>query len=208
MKKLLPLMSLVVLASPNAFGLAELTQDLITNIPSSISLNAINQDASSGDINPLNGVINRNLSVSFEILTNGDDANYDYILSSSIASFEGDTISAYYKNGAQDCLALANTFNKPTLASINNLKSLTPAKNKNENIIGYPLHNIIQNLESITMQDSQEHKGMYYLIKVGDNQAGFVSQQLETKPLLNTYSYLDTAGLYQAVITLSAIRKP
>lgn len=199
---------IIILASPKAFGLAEFQQTIQTVVPSAVDVSSINTSTASGTINPETGISSAPYAT-FQIQTNGSDDKYDYILTAKVNTSDSAQVNAYSQNGATAYLLLGNVTNLPTSSAINDIKTNSPTLANNKNVIAYPITNTLTNLSSATLTNNAAYGGLCYVIKTGSNQKGTIRQAIGTTPMSNTYSaIIDTAGTYQAVLTLSANRKP
>lgn len=199
---------IIILASPKAFGLAEFQQTIQTVVPSAVDVSSINTSTASGTINPETGISSAPYAT-FQIQTNGSDDKYDYILTAKVNTSDSAQVNAYSQNGATVYLLLGNVTNLPTSSAINDIKTNSPTLANNKNVIAYPITNTLTNLSSATLTNNAAYGGLCYVIKTGSNQKGTIRQAIGTTPMSNTYSaIIDTAGTYQAVLTLSANRKP
>lgn len=199
---------LIFSASSKAFGLAEFQHTIQTVVPSAVGISSINTSASSGTIDPSNGVSSAPYAT-FQIQTNGDDDKYDYILTAKVNSSDSGNLNAYSQNGSSVYLLLGNITNLPTSSAINDIKTNSPTLTNNKNVIAYTVTNTLTNLSSITLTNNAAYGGLCYVIKTGSSQNGTIKQAISTAPMNNTYSVItDTAGTYQAILTLTANRKP
>ncbi|GEM_PF-1530427 len=199
---------LIILAGPKAFGLAEFQHTIQTVVPAAVDVSSINTSAASGTINPETGISSVPYAT-FQIQTNGDDDKYDYILTAKVNSSDSGNLNAYSQNGSIVYLLLGNITNLPTSSAINDIKTNSPTPANNKNVIAYPLTNTLTNLSSATLTNNASYGGLCYVIKTGSSQKGTIKQAIGAAPMNNTYSaVIDTAGTYQAVLTLSANRKP
>ena len=199
---------LLTFASPKAFGLAEFQHTIQTIVPSSVDVSSINTSASSGTIDPETGNSSAPYAT-FQIQTNGDDNKYNYILTAKVNTSDSAQVNAYSQNGSTAYLLLGNLTNLPTLSAINDIKTNSPTVANNKNVIAYPITNTLTNLSSATLTNNAAYGGLCYVIKTGTSQKGTIRQAIGAVPMSNTYSAIvDTAGTYQAVLTLTANRKP
>lgn len=199
---------LIILASPQAFGLAEFQHAIQTVVPSAVDVSSINTSTSSGTIDPETGVSSAPYAT-FQIQTNGGDDKYDYILTAKVNTSDSGQVNAYSQNGSTAYLLLGNITNLPASSAINDIKTNSPTQANNKNVIAYPITNTLTNLSSATLTNNTTYGGLCYVIKTGTSQKGTIRQAIGTAPMSNTYSaIIDTAGTYQAVLTLSANRKP
>ena len=192
------------------FGDTTFQQTILTTVPGAVNISAINQSLSKGSIAPQTG-ISTAPSASFNIKTNGEDCNYNYILQAKTQNSNGGDVNAYFKNSNKEYIILGNISgtNLPNTNSINNIKSGAQNISGNPNAIAYPINNTLINIQSSTMNNNSNYGGLYYSIEMGNSQNGNFIQTLDTTPLTNTYSTSnDRAGTYQAIITLTASRNP
>lgn len=200
--------TLIILASPSVFGLAEFQHTIQTVVPSAVNVSSINTSAASGTINPETGISSAPYAT-FQIQTNGSDDKYDYVLTAKVNTSDSGNLNAYSQNGSVAYLILGNITNLPTTSAINDIKTNSPTLTNNKNVIAYPIINTLTNLSSATLTNNAAYGGLCYVIKTGSSQNGTIKQAIGTIPMSNTYSaIIDTAGIYQAVLTLSANRKP
>lgn len=200
--------TVIIFASPKAFGLAEFQHTIQTIVPSAVDVSSINTSAASGTIAPETGISSAPYAT-FQIQTNGDDDKYDYILTAKVNTSDSGNLNAYSQNGATAYLLLGNITNLPTSSAVNDIKTNSPTLVNNKNVIAYPITNTLTNLNSAILTNNAAYGGLCYVIKTGTSQKGTIKQAIGTAPMNNTYSpVVDTSGTYQAVLTLSANRKP
>lgn len=199
---------LIILAGPKAFGLAEYQQNIQTTIPAAVGVSSINTSAASGTIDPATGTSSAPYAT-FQIQTNGSDDKYDYILTAKVNTSDSGNVNAYSQNGATVYLLLGNLTNLPTSSAVNDIKTNSPTLTNNKNVIAYSVVNTLTNLSSATITNNATYGGLCYVIKTGSSQNGTIKQAISTAAMSNTYSVTtDTAGTYQAILTLTANRKP
>ena len=190
---------LLLLPAPACSGAAVMEGVLTTIVPSAAVVKTIPSSKNNSVINPENGS-QTGLEAIFNIKTNGDDNTYDFILSSSIET-TGGVKNAYVLNNNNLCIMLGNKEHLPDSAAVTDIASGAPSKNPD--IIAYPV---------INGSDIQplNYKGeLCCRVLSGGEQEINVSQSVSSSPLGNTYSIdEDTAGVYEAVITLNIYRKP
>ena len=199
LKLLISIMSLL-LCTVKAYGYAEAEQPISTAVQPSVSIEkqstsieAATADAQTGTHTGLQSV--------FSIQTNGDDEDYDFIVTSKILT-EGGEVSAYGNNG---CILFGNTFTTPTAEAIENAKN---GGNMNKNVIAYPVTTAIT--EPMTV-DFEQNYGLYgdcYVVKVNGGSEGTLTHTVGQTPVSGTYNIgQDPAGTYQTVVTFTAISK-
>lgn len=190
----------VLLCTVKAYGYAEAEQPISTAVQPSVSIEkqstsieAATADAQTGTHTGLQSV--------FSIQTNGDDEDYDFIVTSKILT-EGGEVSAYGNNG---CILFGNTFTTPTAEAIENAKN---GGNMNKNVIAYPVTTAIT--EPMTV-DFEQNYGLYgdcYVVKVNGGSEGTLTHTVGQTPVSGTYNIgQDPAGTYQTVVTFTAISK-
>lgn len=190
----------VLLCTVKAYGYAEAEQPISTAVQPSVSIEkqstsieAATADAQTGTHTGLQSV--------FSIQTNGDDEDYDFIVTSKILT-EGGEVSAYGNNG---CILFGNTFTTPTAEAIENAKN---GGNMNKNVIAYPVTTAIT--EPMTV-DFEQNYGLYgdcYVVKVNGSSEGTLTHTVGQTPVSGTYNIgQDPAGTYQTVVTFTAISK-
>ena len=190
---------LLLLPAPACSGAAVMEGVLTTIVPSAAVVKTIPSSKNNSVINPENGS-QTGLEAIFNIKTNGDDNTYDFILSSSIET-TGGVKNAYVLNNNNLYIMLGNKEHLPDSAAVADIASGAPSKNPD--IIAYPVING-SDLQTIN------YKGeLCCRVLSGGEQEINVSQSVSSSPLGNTYSIdEDTAGVYEAVITLNIYRKP
>lgn len=120
-------------------------------------------------------------------------------LKAETASSTNPSEVAFFAQSGTTYVILSNLTNKPTAAAIADCKAATPAPATNANAIVYPIASAAaDNSGTITFDGTKNQ----YNISANAGQT-IVTTTTGTTPLANTYSYLDTAGTYQAVLTLS-----
>ena len=106
---------------------------------------------------------------------------------------------AFFAQGGTTYIILSNTTNKPLTAAITDCKAASPSSANNANAIAYPIASYAADNSGTVTYDSTKNQ---YNVKASAGQT-IVTTTTGTAPLANTYSYLDTAGTYQAILTLS-----
>lgn len=196
--------------TPLSWGYAEFAETLTTTVEGATEITAVNPSQTMGTINPQTGVISP-LKGQFDLKINTDDDSlYDLVLTSSVKYSSG-SANAYCQVGSNPCIILANTNTGclPDLADINDIKSGSPNKNHNNNVISYPIITNVNNFNSVQLQDSTAWGGLYYRVLTGGQYHGIITQNLSPNPTSDTYSLAnDKPGVYEATITFSANRKP
>lgn len=107
---------------------------------------------------------------------------------------------AFFQQGGNQYLILANIGNKPTTAAIADCKVATPNPTVNVNAIAYPVTSVALTNSGTSTYDNA--KNQYDVdIVAGETIA---TTTIGTAAIPLTYSYLDTAGTYQAILTLTS----
>lgn len=209
MLKRLLILVILICFTQTAYG-ATFVQTIQTTVPAAVNVTAINPSLAQGTINAQTG-ISSSPAASFRLQTNGADTNYDYVVTANVLATGGTNVNAYAQISTQPYIILGN--NSPTLypttAATNNIKGGSPTAANNANAIAYPITNTLTNLSSATLTTNATYGGLCFIVKTGTSRNGTIVQTVGASPLANTYSFLnDTAGVYQAVVTFSANRKP
>ncbi len=191
----------LILTAPACSGAASVDGTLTVIVPPAAVVEAVPSAANITAINPQTG-FHTGLEAVFNIKTNGDDNTYDFILSSSISTDAGEKNGYFLKNGEM-YLILANKEKLPDLSSLSDIYSGQMQSNKN--LIAYP---VIKNTDF--QNDYQIYNGNLCCKFLTEGRQDFnISQHIGSTPLTGTYSIDDdSAGIYEAVITLSIYRKP
>lgn len=184
----------------NSYGYSEAEQSIQTTVQPAVAIEKQLSSIETGNVNPQTGVHTGLRSV-FSLKTNGNDASYDFILSSKIKTEFGE-VSAYGNNGQ---LLFGHTLVMPEQSSIDDAKI---GGNNNRNVIAYPV-NVTAN-QPMTV-DYHNNYGVYgdcYVVRVNTSQDGIVTHSVEQTPVSGSYNIgQDQAGTYQAVVYFSAVSK-
>lgn len=196
--KSLILITTVLISTVKTYGYAEVEQSVTTDVQPSVAISKLaSQEA--GTIDPTTGA-SSGLNASFKLQTNGNDENYDFVVSAKINTIDGE-VSAYGQNG---CLLFGNTIALPTSSAIENAKM---GNKKNPNVIAYPLNMSITSPMSVEFGNSPIY-GDSWIVKVNSGTEGTLTQSIGQTPINNTYSIgEDEAGTYSATVTFTAISK-
>lgn len=208
--KIVLLNSLFLGCALSSLGATTFQQTITTTCPAAVDVTAINPSAAMGTIAPATGNCS-SPSASFQLKTNGIDANYTYVVQAKLLTTGGVQTNAYAQVASQPYILLGNNAFPmyPTVAAVTNITSGTPTAANNTNVIAYPITNTLNNLASATFTNNALYGGLCYIIKTGASQNGTFTQTLGAAPLANTYSFSnDKAGTYQAVVTFTANRNP
>ncbi len=196
--KSLILITTVLISTVQTYGYAEVEQSVTTDVQPSVAISKLaSQEA--GTIDPTTGA-SSGLNASFKLQTNGNDENYDFVVSAKINTIDGE-VSAYGQNGY---LLFGNTIALPTSSAIENAKM---GNKKNPNVIAYPLNMSITSPMSVEFGNSPIY-GDSWIVKVNSGTEGTLTQSIGQAPVNNTYSIgEDEAGTYSATVTFTAISK-
>ena len=174
---------------------------LVTIVPSVAVVKSVPGIKNNSVIDPQNG-FHSGLEAVFDIKTNGDDSAYDFVLSSAIETSHG-VKNGYFLKDGKLYLMLSNKDRLPLSSAAVDIVSGSPENNPN--IIAYPVVNLSGGEFKI-----QNYNGeLCCRIFSGGQQEMTVAQYIGSTPLTRTYSIeQDSAGMYEAVLTLNIYRKP
>ena len=176
--KSLILITTVLISTVQTYGYAEVEQSVTTDVQPSVAISKLaSQEA--GTIDPTTGA-SSGLNASFKLQTNGNDENYDFVVSAKINTIDGE-VSAYGQNGY---LLFGNTIALPTSSAIENAKM---GNKKNPNVIAYPLNMSITSPMSVEFGNSPIY-GDSWIVKVNSGTEGTLTQSIGQAPVNNTYS--------------------
>ena len=148
-------------------------------------------------ITPETGVLATGLISKFQIRANANTPNL-YLKATTESSTNPSEVAFFAQSGTTYVI-LSNTTNKPTTAAVADCKAASPSLANNVNAIAYPIASAAaDNTGTVTFDGTKNQ----YNISANAGQT-IVTTTTGTTPLANTYSYLDTAGTYQAILTLS-----
>ena len=200
-KEIITKLLILILAFSGVEAYADTQADLLfrTTVPKATSIKKTNRSGSSVTVNPMTGVITGELTAEFELDSNIIGENQVFVMTSSVQTQSGN-ISGYDSQGN---LLFTNISNLPTSADI--AEALSHSGN-NCNVIVYPVTVVTTSPLTSQYQTDYETYGNCYVINVNGGESGTVSQNVSSSPLANTFhNTRDTAGTYQAVITITAI---
>lgn len=196
--KQLILVTAVLVGTVQAYGYADVEQSVSTDVQPAVAISKISSNES-GTINPVNGV-STGLSASFKLETNGTDEDYDFVVTSTLPTTDGE-VSAYGQNG---CLLFGNVTSLPTAAAVADAKV---GGNNNRNVIAYPITMGITEPMSVDFANSTQY-GDCWVVKVNTGNEGTLTQTVGQTPVVNTYSIgQDESGTYKATVTFTAFSK-
>lgn len=192
---------ILLLTAPACSGAAVLDSRLVTIVPSVAVVKSVPGIKNNSVIDPQNG-FHSGLEAVFDIKTNGDDSAYDFVLSSAIETSHG-VKNGYFLKDGKLYLMLSNKDRLPLSSAVFDIVSGSPENNPN--IIAYPVVNLSGGEFKI-----QNYNGeLCCRIFSGGQQEMTVAQYIGSTPLTRTYSIeQDSAGMYEAVLTLNIYRKP
>ena len=192
---------ILLLTAPACSGAAVLDSRLVTIVPSAAVVKSVSGIKNNSVIDPQNG-FHSGLEAVFDIKTNGDDSAYYFVLSSAIETSQG-VKNGYFLKDGKLYLMLSNKDRLPLSSAVFDIVSGSPENNPN--IIAYPVVNLSGGEFKI-----QNYNGeLCCRIFSGGQQEMTVAQYIGSTPLTRTYSIeQDSAGMYEAVLTLNIYRKP
>ena len=192
---------ILLLTAPACSGAAVLDSRLVTIVPAAAVVKSVPGIKNNSVIDPQNG-FHSGLEAVFDIKTNGDDSAYDFVLSSAIETSHG-VKNGYFLKDGKLYLMLSNKDRLPLSSAAVDIVSGSPENNPN--IIAYPVVNLSGGEFKI-----QNYNGeLCCRIFSGGQQEMTVAQYIGSTPLTRTYSIeQDSAGMYEAVLTLNIYRKP
>lgn len=192
---------ILLLTAPACSGAAVLDSRLVTIVPAAAVVKSVPGIKNNSVIDPQNG-FHSGLEAVFDIKTNGDDSAYDFVLSSAIETSHG-VKNGYFLKDGKLYLMLSNKDRLPLSSAAVDIVSGSPENNPN--IIAYPVVNLSGGEFKI-----QNYNGeLCCRIFSCGQQEMTVAQYIGSTPLTRTYSIeQDSAGMYEAVLTLNIYRKP
>ena len=192
---------ILLLTAPACSGAAVLDSRIVTIVPSVAVVKSVSGIKNNSVIDPQNG-FHSGLEAVFDIKTNGDDSAYDFVLSSAIETSQG-VKNGYFLKDGKLYLMLSNKDRLPLSSAAVDIVSGSPENNPN--IIAYPVVNLSGGEFKI-----QNYNGeLCCRIFSCGQQEMTVAQYIGSTPLTRTYSIeQDSAGMYEAVLTLNIYRKP
>lgn len=200
-------MILLGTTTPHSWGATECHQSLKRIVEPVVEISVL-PSQNGGAINSQNGLL-APTNVKFSLLTNSDENDYDFVLQASVKTSDNRNINAYFKKNSSGYIVLANAAHKPSSKSVENIKSIPSRTSDNPNAIAYLLNTTSSAHGGVSLKSSGNYGGDYYEVNKGGNQLFMVSQTASGLPMSNTYSFeSDRAGLYEAVITFSAYKRP
>ena len=201
MKRNFIIFFILLLTAPACSGAAVLDSRIVTIVPAAAVVKSVSGIKNNSVIDPQNG-FHSGLEAVFDIKTNGDDSAYDFVLSSAIETSHG-VKNGYFLKDGKLYLMLSNKDRLPLSSAVFDIVSGSPENNPN--IIAYPVVNLSGGEFKI-----QNYNGeLCCRIFSCGQQEMTVAQYIGSTPLTRTYSIeQDSAGMYEAVLTLNIYRKP
>lgn len=198
--KTLAIITLLALCAGKSYADGtEITQVLHASIQPSVSISKTAASVEGGAIDPVTGN-NSGVKSVFSIVTNGNDSDYDFYLSSTFP-IDGDARSAYDGSGN---IIFGNLSHLPTEEAVNN--ALTSGTN-NPNVILYPVTVVTSDPLTVASTTHATY-GNCYKVTLHDAQEGTLTHTIGTTPVTNTYILSqDAEGSYQATVTFTAVAK-
>ena len=192
---------ILLLTAPACSGAAVLDSRLVTIVPAAAVVKSVPSIKNNSVIDPQNG-FHSGLEAVFDIKTNGDDSAYDFVLSIAIETSH-EVKNGYFLKDGKLYLMLSNKDRLPLSSAAVDIVSGSPENNPN--IIAYPVVNLSGGEFKI-----QNYNGeLCCRIFSCGQQEMTVAQYIGSTPLTRTYSIeQDSAGMYEAVLTLNIYRKP
>lgn len=112
------------------------------------------------------------------------------------------SVNALFQQGGQTYVVFSNTASgkQPTAAAIADCKVTAPTAANNANAIAYPIASVALDNSGTATYDTTKNQ---YNVTVNGGTT-IATTTTGTTPYTNTYSFLDKAGTYQAVMTLTS----
>ncbi len=148
-------------------------------------------------IAPDTGNLGTALISKFQIRANANAPSL--YLKATTESTTNPTEVAFFVQGGSTYVILSNITNKPLTTAVADCKAASPNPATNVNAIAYPIASASANNSGTVTFDGTKNQ---YNVTANAGET-IVTTTTGTTPLANTYSYLDTAGTYQAILTLS-----
>lgn len=148
-------------------------------------------------ITPDTGVLQAALVSKFQVQLNS--ATQALFLKATTSSSTNPTEVAFFEQGGSTYLVMSNTTSAPTTAAVADCKTATPDPTININAIAYPIASMaLDNGGTSTFDNTKDQYDV--TVNAGESIA---TTTTGTTPYSGTYSFLDTAGTYQSILTLS-----
>lgn len=187
------------LCSNIVFG-AQTPSDYFTATMSSIKTVTIDPSgATTATMNSSTGALSNALTPSFFMTTN--TATSQPLTFSATVNTQGGNQNAVFNISSNKYIILSNSSYLPPLSSITNIKSGNPSAANNPDAIAYTINDPTSTTGLTVSYNATNQNWDLVLSKKG--QTGTSATITTANPLANTYSQEDTAGNYQATITLT-----
>lgn len=183
-----------------SYGYSEAEQSIQTTVQPAVAIEKLSSSVETGTVNPQTGV-HTGLKSVFSIKTNGTDDDYDFIVTSSINTENGE-VSAYGQDGA---ILFAHTLTLPTESAAEDAKN---GGNNNRNVIAYPVSAVITNPMEVSYRSNYGTHGDCWVVKVNSETDGTLTHTVSPNPVSGTYNITqDQAGTYKSVVYFTAVSK-
>lgn len=200
MNKTLILLVITTFVVQTTYADTQAEQSLETAVQPAVAITKSESSIENTTVSPANGV-HTGLSPIFNLQTNGNDDDYDFIITSKIET-TGGAESAYTNSGA---ILFGHTLSLPTATDIANAKI---GGNNNKNVMAYPVN---MNVTYPFTAQYQRNYGVYgdcYVIKVNNGSEGTITHAVGTTPVAGSYGIgQDSAGSYKSTVTFTAFSK-
>lgn len=176
------------------------TQTLQATLGTYLDITALSTGAvTTTSIAPDTGNLATALISKFQIKLNTD--NQQLYLQGNTTGSTGN-VNALFQQGGQTYVVFSNTASgkQPTAAAIADCKIATPTVTNNPNAIAYPIASVSLDNSGTATYDPTKNQ---YNITVNGGTT-IATTTTGTTPYTNTYSFLDNAGTYQAIMTLTS----
>lgn len=174
------------------------SQTLTATLANYLDIQALTSGAvTTTTITPETGALATALISKFQIRANANTPGL--FLKATTESSTNPAEVAFFQQSGTVYVILSNTTNKPTTAAVADCKAASPTLANNVNAIAYPIASAAaSNSGTITFDGTKNQ----YNVTANAGET-IVTTTTGVTPVANTYSYLDTAGTYQAILTLS-----
>ena len=199
----------VLFTTAEAFSATSVVETLTVSSPPTVAITKNSTSVETGQVNPVNGS-HAGLNASFNIVTNGTDDDYTFIVGSKITSYGNTEVSAYTNDGTGLLFGrVGEEEHLPTTESIENAKS---GGNDNPNIIVYPISSMTidspMTVNYDPAQENNENSFGCYVVKVNGGTEGTLKQVIGGSAMNDSYNISqDMAGSYKTTVYFTAISK-
>lgn len=204
-KKLAGLLAATLLSSiiqPSAEALStSATQIVQANLGTYLDIQAITDGTTLlTNIDPDLGGLTAELVSKFRVRYNNTALSQALYLQATTVSNTPSNENAFFSQGSNVYLILSNTTNKPSPAAIADCKASPPTPANNANAIAYSVSGVT--LTPAGTAPSYDDVKNQYNISVAAGET-IVTTTIGQSVLPTTYSFLDTAGTYEATLKLT-----